>query len=497
MRRIVGLPASVLPAALLLGCAPAAQRAYVAPSNETVVSTTEEHEADPPAHIIYVENHSTVPVRIFAIRLTDCENVNVTCGVRQMNLRLDPDRRQVAVRIEPKNRGLGFHYSFGFSWHVDSASAIALATLAQAGDSGSRVKLAAMQHADSLRRAETGPHYNELSQSDFSVLGPRVVSMRAIPDSLVLVPGERTSIERIRLLLLDKQGTVLGQTRWVSWRIMSGMNAAVQFDPPTTLVAKRPGRTMIRFSLAQQAQQLVPTPISDVEYTIVAAYPPDPHAPVFTGRALDADGKTPLACASVALEDSAQNVVARARSGSMGTFVLVAPRTGTYRVRVDAPGWAPVYGPSELAKADEEKQHEYVVKFTEQMLSFRGTRSTDDAEHARPVSLVTPVLEASSGARRKGPNEQSLVGAVTLGGSETMPILGIVGRAPAGTSWMQFVVDSTGHVEPGSISLPADTSAKRLASAKSMLPRVHFAPARDGGKAVCELLRMQVNFSAR
>jgi len=497
MRRIVVLPAVALFTALLFGCAPAAQRAYVAPSYQTIVSTTEEHEADPPSHIIYVENHSTVPVRIFAITLTNCENVNVMCGVRQMNLRLDADRREVAVRIAPKNRGQGFHYSFGFSWHVDSASALATAALAQAGDEGSRVKLAAMQHADSLRRAETGPHYNDLTQSDFTVLGPRVASMRAIPDSLVLVPGERTSIERIRLLLLDKQGTVLGQTRWVSWRMMNGINPAVQFDPPLTLVAKRPGRTTIRFSLAQQAQQLVPTPVNEVEYTIVAAYPPDAHAPVFTGRALNSDGKTPLACASVALEDSAQNVVARDRSGSLGTFVLAAPRPGAYRVRVEAPGWAPVYGPTEVAKADEEKQHEYVVKFTEQMLSFRPVRSADEPEHARPVSLVTPVLDAASGSGRKGARSQSLVDAVTLSGSETMPILGVAGRAPVGTSWMQFVVDSTGHVDPSSISLPADTSAKRLTSVKAMLPRVHFAPARDAGKTVCELLRMQVNFTPR
>jgi hypothetical protein len=497
MRGIAALPAFVLSTALLFGCAPAAQRAYVAPSYQTIVSSTEEHEADPPSHIIYVENHSTVPVRIFAITLSDCENVNVTCGVRQTNLRLDPDRREVAVRIAPKNRGQGFHYSFGFSWHVDSASTIALATLAQAGDSSSRVKLAAMQHADSLRRAETGPHYNDLTRNDFVVLGSRVASMRATPDSLILVPGERTSIERIRLLLLDKQGTVLGQTRWVSWRIMSGMNSAVQFEPPTTLIAKRPGRITIQFTLAEQARQLVPGSVNDVDYSIVAAYPADAHAPVFTGRAVDADGRTPLACATIALEDRAENVVARDHSGSMGTFALAAPRPGTYRVRVEAPGWAPVYGPRELAKADEEKQHEYVVKFTEQMLSFRPVRNADVAEHARPVSLVTPVVEPNSGARRKGSREQSLVGEVTLGGSETLPILGIVGRAPAGTSWMQFVVDSTGHVEPSSISLPADTSSKRLASAKSMLPRVRFSPARDMGKPICELLRMQVNFSSR
>ena len=480
--------------AVLAGCAPATQHTYIAPSYETIISTTEEHEADPPSHIIYVENHSTVPVRVFAISLTSCENINVSCGVHQTNLRLRAGQREVAIRIAPKNRAQGWHYSFGFSWHADSSGTTALNALAQAGDSAARVRLAAMQHADSLRRAETGPHYNELSRSDFAVLGPRVAAMRAYPESLVIVPGERANIERIRLLLLDNQGTVLGQTRWLSWRIGSG---AVQFEPPTTLIARRPGRTTITFHLAAEAQKLVATPINDVEYSIIAAYPPNAHAPVFTGRALDADAKKPLTCAAVALEDSAQNVVARERTGATGTFVLAAPRPGTYRVRVEAPGWAPVYGPSELAKADEENQHEYAVRFTEQMLAFRDTRVIDENVHARPTSLVTAPVDVPARSRRQKGAEQSLVSTVTLGGSEALPILGIVGRAPAGTSWMQFVVDSTGRVDPTTITMPSDTSSRRLTSVTSMLPRVHFAPARDAGKPVCELLRMQVNFSAR
>jgi hypothetical protein len=78
-----------------------------------------------------------------------------------------------------------------------------------------------------------------------------------------------------------------------------------------------------------------------------------------------------------------------------------------------------------------------------------------------------------------------------------MPILGIVGRAPAGTAWMQFVVDSSGHVAPASITLPGDTVATRLTSVTSMLPRVRFSPARENGQPVCELVRMQVNFANR
>jgi len=48
------------------------------------------------------------------------------------------------------------------------------------------------------------------------------------------------------------------------------------------------------------------------------AYPGDPHAPTFSGVAVDADRRTPLACADVALEDSAENVVARGRTGGSG-----------------------------------------------------------------------------------------------------------------------------------------------------------------------------------
>jgi hypothetical protein len=489
MKRILSTGAVVA----AIGCASAAQHAYVAPSNDTIISTTEEHEASPPTHLIYVENHSTVAVRIFAIRLTDCENVNVQCGVRQMNLRVDPGSKELAVRISPKSNSLGFHYRFGFSWHADSSEANQVLTaLSSAGDSSSRVKLAAMQHSDSVRRAETGRQYNELSRSDFALIGSRVESMRAEPESLVMVPGQRTSIERIRLLLLDGKGAVLGQTRWFGWQAPNG---AVQLEPPTTLVARRPGRTILRLRLSDEAQKSFASPVSDVEYAIVSAYPPDPHAPIFEGRTVDANTKKPLSCARVALEDSAQNEVARSRTTTVGTFVLNAPRTGTYRVRVEAPGWAPVYGPNEVGAPDADMQHEYVVQFTEQMLSFREQRGTGGMEHARPTALAMPPADAQSRSRKK--SDAPIVSGVTLGGSESMPILGIVGRAPAGTAWMQFVVDSTGHVEPSSITLPGDSIPARVTSVTSMLPRVRFAPARENGLPTCELVRMQVNFSNR
>jgi hypothetical protein len=474
---------------LLIACAPATQHTYIAPTRESVFWTPEQREAKPPAVLIYIENHSTVPVIVFAMTLTSCENIKNHCGVQNTHLRVDAGARTMALRVEPQNDQRAWNYSFGFSWHADSSyGKAALTALAQSGDEASRVKLAAIQHADSLRKAETGPPANELSRTDFPALASRIASMRPYPESLVIVPGERTSIERIRLLLLDSQGEILGQTRWVSWRIGSG---PVQFIPPYELVAKRPGRTVIHFALAPEPQKLLANSLPEIDYQVIAAYPPDPHAPVFEGRAVDADTKAPLACAHVALEDSAQNVVARTLTGPSGTFLLSSPRPGTYRVRVETPGWTPVYGPSELAKADEEKQHEYIVKFTDQMLMPRYMRDPDEIEHARPVSLRMEPTTPKRGAAAP------IVSNVSLGGSEAMPILGIVGRAPTGTSWMQFVVDSTGQVDAKSITLPLGADPRAIASVTTVLPHVHFAPAREQGKAECELLRMQVNFSSR
>src|SRR5882672_7949865 len=86
---------------LVLACAPAAQQTYIAPTRETVYSTTEVHDANPVSHLVYVENHSTVPIIVFAITLTDCENVKGTCGAKQVHRRIDAGNRDIIVRVEP------------------------------------------------------------------------------------------------------------------------------------------------------------------------------------------------------------------------------------------------------------------------------------------------------------------------------------------------------------------------------------------------------------
>lgn len=56
---------------------------------------------------------------------------------------------------------------------------------------------------------------------------------------------------------------------------------------------------------------------------------------------------------------------------------------------------------------------------------------------------------------------------------------------------------SPASLEPSHAPRLGDTVSRHLTIATNVLPRVRFAPARDEGQNVCELLRMQVNFTAR
>jgi hypothetical protein len=479
---------------LFLGCSAATQHAYIAPTGQTITSDTEERQSEPPVHTIFVENHSTVPVTVFSVSLTACQNVKQSCRPTPVTLHVPPGGRMVAMRVEPSSTLQGFSYRFGFSWRADSSGTTqALAALAAGGDSAAREKLAYIQRADSIRRAESGPHYPELTRDDLAALAGRIRSLRADPESVVVSPGEQTSIQRIRLLVVDDQGHIAGQTRWFRFATASqSSQSAVKFVPPDRLIAQRPGRALVRFSLTSDIETLLTAPVNEVEVPIVVAFRFDEQTPVIGGRAVDADSKRPLACVRVTLEDSAQNVVSIDRTARTGEFMLPAPRPGTYRVRLDLHGWAPAYGPAYAAAAGEQNEHEYLIRFTEQLLVARDTRTISDFQHAYPAAVRTEAI-GPKGAAASTP----IVQGVTLGGSESTPILGIVSRVPPATIWMQFVVDSVGHVDTASIVLPPATPANMKASIASVMPRVRFSPAREAGTPTCEMLRMQVNFSPR
>jgi hypothetical protein len=121
----------------------------------------------------------------------------------------------------------------------------------------------------------------------------------------------------------------------------------------------------------------------------------------------------------------------------------------------------------------------------------RPRTGVPEYERARPAAVSTEPI----GGRRTG---TPIVQAVTIGGSESMPILGIITqRAAAATHWTQFMVDINGRVDTASIVLPAPATPAARASLSNALTRVRFSPARDSGRPVCDQVRMQVNFSQR
>jgi hypothetical protein len=471
-------------AIIIAGCASTAtQRAYVAPTNETITTTTDQGIGDTRSHVIYVVNASTVPVIVFGVGLRNCENVKQQCNARTANIRVAAGTRSVVMRVEPDNQQRGFTYNFNYSWRADSSARTAsLKALAEAGDTAAGRRLAQIARQDSIRRLDKG--YQELTPDGFVALRDKAASMRAVPESLVLAPGERASLDRIQIVLVDKQGLILGRTRMLNSRWPG--QGAVQLTPDG-LLGVRPGRASVHYSLADQAQALIATPINEVEVPIIVAFKVDPHAPVFSGVAMDDETKKPLSCVRVALEDSERMMVQRVRADATGKFEMRAPRPGTYRLRVDLDGWSPAYGADIVANADESKTGEFPVRITERLTAFRPRFEDMGNERATIAGAASPPIRAGA------PPGQTM----RLSGSATMPIIDIVSRAWVGTTWAQFAVDDAGKLDTTTVAVPGEMNQLARAAIMRTLPQLRFSPAKESGKAVCDLMRIHLNFTPR
>jgi hypothetical protein len=112
-------PTKILAAILVAGCASGSQRVYVAPSNDTIRSTTEEGMGSTPVHNIYVINESTVPIIVFGVALRDCQNLKQQCEPHQVNIKIDGNSRRVVLHVEPRNPQQAFSYRFSYSWRPE------------------------------------------------------------------------------------------------------------------------------------------------------------------------------------------------------------------------------------------------------------------------------------------------------------------------------------------------------------------------------------------
>lgn len=106
-----------------------AQDIFVAPTRNTIVASSEQSYSSSPAHVLYVSNRSTVPIVVFGLTLSDCENIRQACTGQRINIPVPPgDRRQVG-RVDARDAEKAYNYRWGFSYIADSSDAKVMAVL--------------------------------------------------------------------------------------------------------------------------------------------------------------------------------------------------------------------------------------------------------------------------------------------------------------------------------------------------------------------------------
>lgn len=108
-----------------LASAQASHPTYIAPTNETVTTTTRlaQNFGGSPYKEIWVQNASTVPVRVYTVTLSSCVNVREECGqADSVHVHLAPGDRKFLHRVDPCDGELKFSFQYTMEWRADSLS---------------------------------------------------------------------------------------------------------------------------------------------------------------------------------------------------------------------------------------------------------------------------------------------------------------------------------------------------------------------------------------
>ena len=206
---------------------------------------------------------------------------------------------------------------------------------------------------------------------------------------------------------------------------------------------------------------------------ILASAPVPAHAqpPAQSGIARDARLGTPLACLHVVLLDSAARAVAHTVTDSAGTFVLVAPAAGVYRVGFEILGWERLLGSVDTLRDGEMRERAYPLTFGE------------TAEGSLPAAEL-----------RRGDGTSWRSAAASNPDADIRFPKSMRGSGTVGSVVAQYVVDAGGRVRPDSWRPVVSTHAEYLAALRAHAPAMRYEPARLDGRPVCQLVRNQVTF---
>jgi len=202
--------------------------------------------------------------------------------------------------------------------------------------------------------------------------------------------------------------------------------------------------------------------------------------PAQSGVARDARSGAPLRCLHVMLVDSTDQAVAHTVTDSAGTFVIVAPIAGVYRVGFEIFGWERLVGPVDTLHDGELRERAYPLACTVELHGDSLTPGGDliavlrhresDAWHS--ASVATPD--------------------VAIRYPKRMALMRLSGDVVA-----QYVVNEQGRV-PGDSWRPLTfTNEDFLTALRAHLPTMRYQPARLAGHPVCELVRNRVAFDWR
>jgi hypothetical protein len=213
---------------------------------------------------------------------------------------------------------------------------------------------------------------------------------------------------------------------------------------------------------------------------LLALHPLAAQAPAESGIARDASSGAPLRCLHVTLVDSTDHAVAHTVTDSTGTFVIVAPSAGVYRVGFEIFGWERLIGPVDTLRDGDLRERAYPLTFAVELHGDSLAAGGD---------LIAMLRRRESGAWHS-----ASVGTpdVAIRYPRRMALARLSGNVLA-----QYVVNDQGRV-PGDSWRPLSfTNDDFLVALRAHLPTMRYQPARLSGQPVCELVRNRVVFNWR
>lgn len=216
---VLALPLA-LPLALVAPSSAHAQKPapanYVAPSATSVRSSLEKGNTILPSRLIQVRNASSVTIVVDTVTLRDCMNVREICHAYPVNATILPGTAVTVMTVNPHDNSEPFEFTYGTIWHAVQALRL-------------------------------------LGRNEIAQLGPRITHLRVEPDSLVMLLGERVTMDQVRILAYGQgDGELLGQV--VSYR--QRIRPDVVTLSGDTLIARNVGRTALTLGLVEPAQLL-------------------------------------------------------------------------------------------------------------------------------------------------------------------------------------------------------------------------------------------------